>query len=59
LRVREGEVGVVDELELAGALGALWAVRWDAVGVRLERRALVCVSDLLGGCAWGDLEEVI
>jgi len=31
--VREGVVCVVDELELAGALGALWGVGWDSVGV--------------------------
>lgn len=37
--VREGEVGVVYELELARAGGAVGRVGGDAVGVRLEGRA--------------------
>lgn len=35
-RVGEGVVGVVDELELASAGGAVWGVRGDPVGVRLQ-----------------------
>lgn len=48
--VGEGVVCVVDELEFAGAGGALGGVGGDAVGVCFEGGAFVGVADLLGGC---------
>jgi hypothetical protein len=35
-RVREGEVGVVYQLEFAGSFAAFWGVSGDAVGVGSE-----------------------
>lgn len=55
--VGEGVVGVVYELEFAGARGAVGGVGGDAVGVRFEGGALVGVADLLLGCGGGDVED--
>lgn len=55
--VGEGVVGVVYELEFAGAGGAFGGVGGDAVGVRFEGGAFVGVADLLLGCGGGDVED--
>jgi hypothetical protein len=47
--VREGVVGVVDELEFPRAGGPFWGFGWDAVRVGFQGGLLVGVTNL-GGC---------